>query len=253
MTSAHFRFYAELNDFLLPARRGTVFAYEFPGNPSIKDVIESLGVPHGEVDLILANGEPVDFAWQARDGARISVYPVFESLDVSPIARVRPRPLRDSRFILDGHLGRLAAYLRMMGFDVLWRNDSSDEQLAHLSRAEGRILLTRDRELLKRKAVTHGYWVRETNPQRQLPEILQRFDLLRSIAPFRRCLRCNRTLEPIEKELIADRLPARIRERHTEFRICRSCDKIYWKGSHHDRMQRLIDQAVANIAKRTGP
>lgn len=240
MKSARFRFYAELNDFLLPLRRGVQFKHAFSGTPSVKDAIESLGVPHGEVDLVLVDGESVDFRFPLCDGAQVSVYPVFESIDISPIARVRPSPLREPRFVLDVHLGRLAAYLRMLGFDALAPKECADAELARISAEDYRILLTRDRDLLKRSAVTHGYWIREKDPRLQLSEVLERFDLFRAASPFRRCLRCNSLLEPIEKEAIRERLPARIRERHAEFRICRPCDRIYWKGSHHARMERLV-------------
>jgi uncharacterized protein with PIN domain len=249
MPTAQFRFYAELNDFLPPGRRGKAITHSFRGSPSVKDTIEALGVPHAEVDLILADGESVDFSWAVRDGSRVSVYPVFESIDIRPLVRVRPEPLRETRFVLDGHLGRLAAYLRMMGLDVRWRNPCGDEELARISASEHRILLTRDRGLLKRSAVTHGYWVREVEPKRQAAEVLRRFDLSRSLAPFQRCLRCNDLLRPIRKELVAERLPPRIRERHEDFVHCPSCERVYWRGSHHGRMERLIAE-VAGCASR---
>ena len=176
MNRASFRFYAELYDFLPPGRRHIPFEHAFNGNPAIKDTIESLGVPHTEIDLILVNGESVDFSHPLQAGDRISVYPIFESIDIAPVLRVRPKPLRVPRFVLDTHLGRLAAYLRMLGFDALYRNDFDDDLLAELSRDENRILLTRDRALLKRSMVTHGYWMRETSPRQQLMEVLQRFD-----------------------------------------------------------------------------
>lgn len=249
MRRASFRFYAELNDFLPPARRGVAFAHDFRGSPSVKDVIESLGVPHAEVDLVLADGEPVDFGWRVPDGARVSVYPVFESLDIGPLTRVRPAPLRRTRFVLDGHLGRLARYLRMAGLDTLWRADCGDEELARLSAEEQRILLTRDRGLLMRRTVTHGHWMRETDPRRQLAEVLRRFDLLRSIEPFRRCLRCNHPLVPVAKEAVAGRLPPRVAERHDEYRLCPSCERVYWRGTHCDRMERIVAEAVALAAE----
>jgi uncharacterized protein with PIN domain len=228
MKVAYFRFYAELNDFLPPARRFVAFRESFEVSGSVKDMIESLGVPHTEVDLILANGESVDFSYLVRDGDRISVYPVFESIDITPLLRVRPRPLRQTRFVLDVHLGRLANYLRMLGFDTLYRNDYRDEELARVSRDEERILLTRDRNLLKRRAVEHGYCVRETRPRRQLLEVLERFDLLGSVAAFTRCLRCNGLLGPVATAP------------HSEFRQCASCGQVYWKGSHYQRMQQFI-------------
>lgn len=246
MKRAHFRFYAELNDFLPPARRGVAFPHEFHVGPSVKDVIESLGVPHTEIDLILADGESVDFAWILRDGARVSVYPVFESIDIAPVLRVRPAPLREVRFVLDVHLGRLARYLRMLGFDARWRNDAPDEELARCSAAEHRILLTRDSGLLKRRIVSHGYRVREADPRRQLAEVVRRLDLTRAIAPFRRCLCCNALLEAVRKEDVADALPPRVRERHGAFRRCPSCGRVYWAGSHHRKMERLISDLVAH-------
>jgi uncharacterized protein len=245
VSSATFRFYAELNDFLSRDRRGIAFEHVFSGRPAVKDLIESLGVPHSEVDLVLIDGESVDFTAPVLDGSRVSVFPMFESVDIAPIARVRSEPLREPRFVLDVHLGRLAAYLRMAGFDVSWRNDRDDEELARISHSEGRILLTRDRDLLKRGAVTHGYWMRQTQPRRQLIEVLHRFDLLRSISPFTRCLRCNDLLHPVDKSQIEFNLPPRVRERHSQFRTCPSCSRIYWKGSHHERMKQLIGELGA--------
>ncbi|MGH8501124.1 MAG: Mut7-C RNAse domain-containing protein [Gammaproteobacteria bacterium] len=156
MASAHFRFYEELNDFLPPGQRKVGFEYAFAGRPAIKDVIEALSVPHTEVDLILMNGESVDFSAPLMDGARVSGYPMFEALDITRVSRVRSRPLRASRFVLDTHLGRLARYLRLLGFDTWYRNDYDDAELARICQSEQRILLTRDRELLKRSVVTHG-------------------------------------------------------------------------------------------------
>ena len=246
MNSARFRFYAELNDFLPPGRRGVEFAHEFHGGPSVKDVIESLGVPHTEVDLVLADGESVDFSWILREGARVSVYPVFESIDIAPLARVRPAPLREVRLVLDVHLGRLARYLRMLGFDARWRNDERDEEIARIASAEHRIVLTRDAGLLKRRIVTHGYRVREADPRRQLAEVSHRLDLFGSIAPFRRCLCCNALLETVRKEDVAGELPPRVRERHDAFRRCPSCRRVYWAGTHHQRMERLIADLLAD-------
>jgi uncharacterized protein len=235
-----FRFYAELNDFLAPERRMVEFEHSFIDTATVKDMIESLGAPHTEVDLILVNGESVDFTYVVRDGDRISVYPVFEGLDIAPLVRVRPAPLREPRFVLDTHLGRLAAYLRMMGFDTLYRNCAEDEDLARISHDEHRILLTRDRGLLKRGMVTHGYCVRETAARKQLAEVLRRFDLLRAATPFVRCLRCNRELEPVEKERVRDRLPPRAAELYDEFLLCPGCGRVYWKGGHYRRMRDFI-------------
>jgi uncharacterized protein with PIN domain len=241
MQQARFRFYAELNDFLPAERRQRTFPVAFELNGSVKDMIESLGVPHTEVDLILANGRSVDFAYPVQDGDFISVYPVFESIDISPVLRVRPEPLREPAFVLDVHLGQLAVYLRMLGFDTLYRNDYADEELARISSQERRILLTRDRGLLKRSIVTHGYCLRATDPRQQLGEILHRFDLRRAAAPFRRCLHCNTPLQTVAKAEISHRLDAKTKKYYDHFRRCPTCDRIYWRGSHFKRMEAFVE------------
>lgn len=240
MPVANFRFYAELNDFLLPERRFTEFAYGFLDIATVKDRIESFGVPHTEVDLILVNGQSVDFACRVQDGDRISVYPVFEAFDIAGLTRLRPEPLRDPRFVLDVHLGRLAAYLRMLGFDALYQNRCADERLAEVSRDEHRILLTRDVGLLKRSCVTHGYYLRATQPRRQITEVVARFHLARLARPFSRCLRCNTLLEPAGKDQVLHQLPAQVAELHDEFLRCPDCGRAYWKGGHFRRMCQWI-------------
>jgi uncharacterized protein with PIN domain len=248
MNQAQFRFYAELNDFLPRGRKFVSFAHAFKGHPSIKDTIEALGVPHTEVDLILVNGESVDFSYLVQDGDRVSVYPVFEAFDITPVLRVRPKPLRVTRFVLDVHLGKLAGYLRMLGFDSLYSNeDWGDAELARVSRDDRRILLTRDRGLVKRGIVTHGYCVRDTNPRQQLLEVVRRFDLIRSFEPFKRCIRCNGLLESVPKEHIRHRLSSKTLQYYNEFRICQECDQIYWKGSHHRQMEALVEYVGAHI------
>jgi len=249
----YLRFYAELNDLLPPPSRGGCIVHRLETPASVKDVIEALGVPHTEVDLILVNGESVKFSWLLHDGDRIGVYPVFRSIDVTRLTRVRVQVHSEKRFVLDTHLGRLAAYLRMLGFDSLYRNDYQDVELARISKDEERILLTRDRGLLKRAVVTHGYFVREAHPRQQLLEVLRRFDLFGSIAAFRRCVHCNALLEPVSKELIADRLPSKTRRYYHEFRICPECRRIYWKGSHYQRMQRLIERILESKIETTAP
>jgi uncharacterized protein with PIN domain len=246
------RLYAELNDFLPPGERGEPRVIELRGHPSVKDVIEALGVPHTEVDLVLADGESVDFSWRLRDGVRVSVYPVFESLDISPITRVRPTPLRDVRFVLDGHLRRLARYLRMLGFDARWRNDPPDAELARIARDEHRILLTRDVGLLKRRMVSHGCWIRATAPRLQLAEVVDRLDLLGAIAPLTRCLCCNDLLQAVAAEVVADALPPAVRARHGAFRRCPSCLRVYWEGSHAARMQALVAELIERLGAARG-
>jgi uncharacterized protein with PIN domain/sulfur carrier protein ThiS len=246
MNVAHFRFYAELNDFLPPQHRQVDFAHTFDARTSVKDMIESLGVPHTEIELILVNGTPVDFSYIVQNGDRLSVYPIFETFDATPVVHLRPEPLREPRFVLDAHLGKLAGYLRLLGFDTLYRNDYDDATLALISSSERRILLTRDRGLLKRSMVTHGYFVRQTNPQRQIAEVLHRFDLHRQITPFRRCIRCNGLLQTVSKEAIANRLPLHTLQFYQEFRVCDQCGKVYWKGSHYQHLVNFITSLAPN-------
>ena len=242
--SATFRFYAELNDFLPPRQQQRTVIYQFSLPASVKDVIESLGVPHTEVDLILANGQSIGFDYLVQDGDRIAVYPRFRTLDVAQLSLVRPSPLEQYRFILDVHLGRLATYLRMLGFDTLYRNDYADEELAGIASREKRILLTRDRGLLKRSMVKYGYCLRTTNPRRQIAEVLHRFDLFKAIEPLQRCLSCNALLRSVEKSVILNHLPPQTTQFYDEFRHCTGCDRIYWKGSHYERMQQFIGRVL---------
>ena len=246
MPVARFRFYAGLNDFLSQDRRFVEFEYDFLDIATVKDRIESFGVPHVEVDLILVNGQSVDFSHPVQDGDRISIYPVFEAFDIAGLTRLRPEPLRDPRFVLDVHLGRLAGYLRMLGFDSLYQNRCSDERLAEVSREEHRILLTRDVGLLKRGSVTHGYYLRTTQPRQQLVEVVRRFDLGRLANPFTRCLRCNTLLAEADKDQLRHQLPADVYLLHDRFLRCRDCGRAYWKGGHFRRMQQLIEAAIEN-------
>jgi uncharacterized protein len=239
---ASVRFYAELNDHLAPHQRYRTLEKEFFVSPSVKDVMESFGVPHTEVELVLINGDSSDFSRLIRDGDRVALYPVFESLDITPELRIRPQALREPKFVLDVHLGRLAAYLRMLGFDTAYRNCASDPELVQISVEQARLLLTRDRGLLKHSAVTRGYWLRQTDSRKQAAEVVNRFDLARSLRPFTRCMACNESLRPILKLEIHGRVPEPIAARHDEFRECPACMRVYWEGSHYQRMRRWIEE-----------
>ncbi len=246
MQAVHFRFYEELNDFLPKKRRKTEFSIDFHAHSTVKDTVESIGVPHTEIDLILVNGESVDFDYIVQPDDRISVYPVFESFDISPVTHLRPEPLRQTRFILDTHLGKLARYLRLLGFDTLYENYFEDGELAELSAAgDKRILLTRDHGLLKRKQVTHGYFVRNDQPEAQVREVIQRFDLYRSAQPFTRCTKCNGVVRVTGKENIIGCLPHGVAERFDEYWYCDQCQRVYWQGSHYDRMQKMVNALLS--------
>lgn len=232
MSQAFFLFLGRLNDFLPRDQRGQTITVEFRGRQSIKHLAESLGVPHLEIGPVQVNGRERALSTITQDGDRVEVHPIPDGCPVEP------------RFVLDGHLGRLAAYLRMLGFDCLYETDYDDEELAEVAQREGRILLSRDRHLLMRKAVTHGYCLRSLDPLEQLPEVIRRFELAKRIVPFHRCLRCNHLLEPVAKEVVLDRLEPLTKLYFDEFQICPACKQIYWKGSHYERMQSLTEQVT---------
>jgi len=241
MPPVQLRFYEELNDFLPPQRRKVTFTHELTRRTSVKDLIESFGVPHTEVEIILANGQSVDFSYIVQAGDRISVYPRFESLDISPLMRLREKPLRDPRFVVDANLGQLARYLRLLGFDATYRNSFTDAEVAQIASEEKRIVLTRDRALLQHKIITHGYFVRAVKPREKVREILARLDLYRTLRPFTRCLRCNGELETVDKEAVLQQLEPKTKKYYARFRRCKACGQAYWKGSHFNRMEKLCD------------
>jgi hypothetical protein len=244
MSTVTIHCHAELNDFLPRDRQDTPFTVPWVDNGSIKNLIESIGVPHPEIGLLLVHGTPVDFAYLVQPGDQVEVYPdpSAEAQHVAPL-RLRP-PLTTTRFILDTHLGRLAGYLRMLGFDTLYRNDFDDPELARLSHDQTRILLTRDIGLLKRSLVVYGYFVRETDPERQLREVARRFNLANAAASFERCMRCNGLVQPVAKAQIDHLLEPRTRQYYHVFHQCQECGQIYWQGSHFARMQAVIQRVM---------
>ncbi|MFH7027023.1 MAG: Mut7-C RNAse domain-containing protein [Heteroscytonema crispum UTEX LB 1556] len=252
MSCASFRFDAELNDFLPPQKRHVSIAHSFVERASIKDMIESLGVPHPEVFCIEVNGNYEDFTYIVQDGDRINVYPVSAASATASTITVSVRSQLPSiiRFVLDIHLGKLATSLRLLGFDTLYRNDYDDEELARISSSEERILLTRDKGLLMRSIVTYGYYVRQTNPQQQILEVMRRFDLFNLVSPFHRCLRCNGILKSVAKESVIQELPETVKLQNNEFHRCQDCAQIYWKGSHYDRLQQFIQEVLNSNSRK---
>ena len=236
------RAYAELNDFLPPESRGITVRRPFRSHQTVKDVLEAMGIPHTEVDLILVNGTPQGFSHRPSVGDRIAAYPMFEALDIGSTARLRPVPLRDPRFVVDVNLGRLARLLRVLGFDVWWSSDADDATLAEVSLGEQRILLTRDRGLLKRRAITHGLFVHSQNPEEQVLEVIRRLDLRQRLAPLTRCLHCNGKLAAVSKDEVIDQLEPLTRRYYEEFSRCPDCGRIYWAGSHHAKLLRLVER-----------
>jgi len=246
MVTATFRFYEELSDFLAPDRRKREFTVPCAQAATTKHMIEALGVPHTEVELILVNGESADFNRLLQDGDRVAVYPRFEAMDVTPLLRVREHPLRESRFVADAHLGGLAHMLRMLGFDTLYDNHYHDDEIVTTAEQEGRIVLTRDRELLKRRAVTHGCYVHALKSEQQLREIVTRLDLVRSARPFTLCLHCHPPLQPVDKASVLARLPPRVQAHYERFSTCDRCGRVYWEGSHWRNMRTLLDGLLSN-------
>jgi len=241
---AQLRFYEELNDFLPEALRKRDIEVPIDRSRSVKDAIESLGVPHPEVDLILVDGKSVGFEHLLRGGERVSVYPMFERLDISPLNRLRPRPLRDPRFIADVHLGKLARHLRMAGFDVLWANDWDDDFIVARSAGERRTILTRDKGMLRRSDVERGYFVRATESEAQLGEVLSALQLEALVEPFTRCRECNSLLEDVAKAEVEERLPPKVRGFYERFKRCPGCGRIYWEGTHFARMRGVMQRSL---------
>jgi len=230
MKTAYFTFHGRLNDFLPRDRRGCEIAIQFRERQSTKHLSESLGVPHPEIGRIQVNGRDETWGRITQDGDRIEVQPIEDGCPIEP------------RFLLDCHLGRLTAHLRMLGFDCLYQNDYDDSNLAGILQREPRILLTRDRRLLMRKVVQHGYCLRSLQPLEQLTEVIRRFDLVNEFHPFHRCLKCNHPLEPVDKSAILNRLEPLTKKYFDEFHLCPACGQVYWKGSHYERMERVVKQ-----------
>lgn len=240
-------FHEELNELLPPDQRNIDFNHQLKETRSVKDLIESIGVPHTEIDIIIVNDESVNFEYLIKPNDSIELYPPTRRTapklnNISPLIHCQPKPLAVARFVLDVHLGKLAAYLRMMGFDSLYRNDYDDPTLANISADEQRTLLTCDRQLLMRKQVTHGYFVRSRQPQQQLLEVLSRFNLFDNKKPFTRCMHCNGITRLVDKQEIEARLQAETKKYYNEFFQCEDCNKIYWKGSHYLKMQARINR-----------
>jgi hypothetical protein len=229
-----FRFHHELNDFLAPPKRNVEFEQLAGVTDTLKHVIESLGVPHTEIGCVEVNGSLLPVSERFSEGDRVEVFP-----HATPI--ILPNP----RFVVDGHLGRLAAYLRMLGFDTWYERVADDVLLAQVASGEGRLLLTRDVGLLKRREVESGYCVRSDNPHDQLGEITRRFALRSHLAPFTRCMDCNGLLCSVSKEEVDHLLPPHTRETKNEFSRCQSCGKVFWRGSHHARMLGWIEDLAA--------
>jgi uncharacterized protein with PIN domain len=242
MIRVKFRFYEELNDYLPEElRKGWIESSAEPGT-SVGEKISSFEIPLGEIDLILVNQQSESFDYILQEEDRISVYPVFESFDISEISKLRDKPLRVVTFICDVHLGRLCKYLRMLGFDTSYSNNYTPGQIIDISNLEKRIILSKSIQLIRHKEVTRAYWVRSSEPLEQLIDLIYGLDILKWANPLTRCLNCNSMLETVEKEDVIDRLEERTAKYYTAFFRCPVCDQIYWKGSHYESMMEFIHQ-----------
>jgi len=244
MVSATFRFYDGLNDFLARDRRGGAFSTPCARDATTKHMIEALGVPHTEVELILVNGESSGLERILEEGDRVAVYPRFTRIDVAALVRLAQQPPGRLRFVADAHLGGLARLLRMAGFDTIYRNTIADDEIEQLALEEGRIVLTRDRELLKRRGVEFGCYVRPLHAQEQFRLVFDRYRLAERARPFTLCLHCNAPLRSVPKAEVLDRLPPAVRASQEEFTVCDCCGRVFWKGSHWKRMAGMLDAAM---------
>lgn len=245
--TAVLQFYGDLNDFLPTGQRGRPICYLLDGAPAVKHPIEALGVPHPEVEQIVVDGRSVPFAYHLQPGAQVQVYPYDALPPAPPPLALRPPLPHPVCFVLDTHLGRLAAYLRLFGFDARYRNDYDDATLAQLAAEEGRVLLTRDRGLLKRKQVVYGHCVRAHDPAAQIVDILRRYRLRDEIRLWQRCVHCNSLLAPVAKAAVLDRLEPKTQRYYEEFQQCSGCGQVYWQGSHLERMQGFVDGVMAAL------
>ena len=233
MSTATFLFFGRLNDFLSRDQREQIITVPFRERQSVKHLAESLGVPHPEIGQVQVNGQDEPLNVITKDQDHVEIHPIADGYP------------KDPRFVLDIHLGRLTAYLRMLGFDCLYETAYDDSKLSEIAQQEGRILLSRDRHLLMRKSVADGYCLRSLDSLEQLREVVQRFDLADRVIPFHRCLRCNHLLEPIRKEVVLDRLEPLTKQYFDEFHICPACGQIYWKGSHYEQMQKIVREITS--------
>lgn len=232
MPTAQFTFHGNLRDFLLPGKKHSPISYSFNNTPAVKDAIEAIGIPHVEVNTIVINGHTVSFSHPLHAGAVVEVYPFLQI------------PFASSCFVLDVHLGKLATLLRLLGFDTLYQNNFTDKQIVSIAKEQERIVLTRDIGLLKHKSIQRGYWLRSQQPVAQVKETVHRFSLGNNVHPFRRCLSCNGLIQPVAKQDILDQLPPNTVLYFHEFYQCRNCKKVYWKGSHYERMLQLISDIL---------
>jgi hypothetical protein len=246
--TAKITFHGDLNEFLRTDNSARSLDYPVARRASIKDVIEALGPPHTEVGRILVDGADVDFTHLLKPRERVEVRPVQAPMDVTKPAPLRPDPLPELKFVVDVNVGKLADRLRLLGLDAAYEPEWSDDAIAAIAEAEGRVVLSKDLALLKRNKVEFGRAVRAAHPDDQILEVVEFFGIQGPFEPFTRCIHDNTPLVPVDKADIIDRLEPLTKKYFHEFHICPTCGRIYWPGSHHERMQEWMQ----NIGLGTG-
>ena len=239
--TASFRCFGNLPELLKRRYRDSSIEYRFKAHPGVKDAIESMGIPHTEVDVVFANGRSVDFRYQLQHLDAIDVYPLHCAVPAETMLHLSVSPVEPVSFVIDLHLGKLARRLRLLGFDCLYQNDFSDAEIMQLSFGQQRVILTRDRGILRHRQVVHGYLVRSDQVDEQVREVISRYQLFDQIRAWRRCMACNGLLEKIEKAAIVDRLEPLTRRYYLDFRRCRACNRLYWQGSHFEKISRWLE------------
>ena len=250
---ANLRLHGALNDFLPGTMRRGRIEIPVDGTRSVKDAIESVGVPHVEIDVIIVDGRSVDFAYLLRGGEDLDAYTSCLETSGRDILGLRPATDADARFVVDGHLAKLARNLRMAGFDVLWQNDWHDDHIVALAHDGGRTILTRDKAMLRRGDVERGYFVRATDAEGQFAEVLDALRLVPLVNAFTRCRECNALLEDVPPESVQHRLPGNVRGLYDRFRHCPGCDRVYWEGTHFQRMKAAMSRAGGEYSTQTLP
>ena len=253
MATATFKFHDYLQQLLKrELRTVSPLLHHFDRRASIKDVIESLGIPHPVIGTLTVNGLEVGFDYILLDHDRVEATSLTPPVDPFITTILRPQALEKIAFVVDVNAGKLALFLRMLGFDTMYGNDIRKDRLAEMAQSENRILLTRDATLLKRKIIMHGYLLREQNPSRQLVDVIRLYGLSSKIKPLSRCIPCNGLLVPVSKKIIMDRLEPLTRKYYHSFHICEECLNIYWPGSHQEKMNAFID-AILESARQNYP
>ncbi len=246
MNSCFVRYYGNLKE-LTGREKRERHEILFNGSPGIKDVVESEGVPHTEVGLIIVNSLPAEWQYRLKDGDDCAVYPFFRDLDIRSVSRLPAQDYPEGRFVLDIHLGSLCKYLRMLGFDCYYNSGFKDRDIITVAKKESRFILTRDRGILKNGAVLCGCLIRSIHPLEQLHQVLERFGLYSKIRPLIRCLKCNGVIESIPSDSVTGMLPENTKKYYHDFYRCVSCGTIYWKGSHYENMIKMIEGLFALI------